>query len=76
MKALKLRNILKVLFIAFSVAFLLTACSSTESGGTGTGQEDQRKAAEMQNTCWQSSFLKLFLQKYRHPNLNRLQQPD
>lgn len=60
MKALKLRNILKVLFIAFSVAFLLTACSSTESGGTGTGQEDQRKAAEMQNTCWQSSFLKLF----------------
>ena len=69
MKAPKLHNILKVLFIAFSLLFFLTACS-TEEGGTSIGQEDPRKAAEMQSTCWQTGFLKLFYKNIGTQTLN------
>ena len=69
MKAPKLHNILKVLFIAFSLLFFLTACS-TEEGGTSIGQEDPRKAAEMHSTCWQTGFLKLFYKNIGTQTLN------
>lgn len=69
MKILKLNNLLRVLFIAFSVLFLLTACSSQE-GGISTGPDDVRNSQDLQSTCWQGQFLKLFYKNLGTQTLN------
>lgn len=60
MKLSKLNNLLRVLFVLFSVLFLLTACGAEQDGAIAIDQGDPRKAAELQNTCWQRKFLEYF----------------